>query len=260
MTWFKVDDGFYSHPKVLRLRAEYPRIYFQCIGLWTMAGTWSAQQRTDGVVTLTSLRSVGWTMRSRQLLDALVTVGLWVRDGDAIVFSNWADWQPTNEQRERQRAETTERKRRSRSKPPDDVTRDIKTASHPSRPVPSRPDPSRPERERDARANQSTKGRLIAGYARRFESATGELWQQAGYAMKHIESVARWLDANDKDPDQWLDRVFAHEPWRKHRWPWKFVAEDPGKVEGAPGVKGLTFEDLAKRRAAGGSPRRASSA
>jgi hypothetical protein len=43
MTWFKIDDSFYDHPKVF----DAPDC---AVALWTRAGTWSARNLTDGFV------------------------------------------------------------------------------------------------------------------------------------------------------------------------------------------------------------------
>jgi hypothetical protein len=43
LTWFKIDDSFYDHPKVF----DAPDC---AVALWTRAGTWSARNLTDGFV------------------------------------------------------------------------------------------------------------------------------------------------------------------------------------------------------------------
>lgn len=43
MTWFKLDDGFYDHPKV----ADLPNA---AVGLWVKAAVWCSKHLTDGVV------------------------------------------------------------------------------------------------------------------------------------------------------------------------------------------------------------------
>lgn len=51
MTWFKVDDGFYDHPKVENLSMA-------ARGLWVTAGSWCAKQLTDGVISKKKLGSL----------------------------------------------------------------------------------------------------------------------------------------------------------------------------------------------------------
>ena len=48
MAWFKVDDQFWSHPKVNGLSAEAG-------WLWTRAGSYCGQHLTDGLVSRPAL-------------------------------------------------------------------------------------------------------------------------------------------------------------------------------------------------------------
>ena len=93
MAWFKVDDGFYSSRKVLMI----PRaMRFECIGVWVMAGTWSAKELTDGHIPEYILEEFGSIPEIR---DELIRVGLWVSDGaEGAHFHDWDQYQPTREQ------------------------------------------------------------------------------------------------------------------------------------------------------------------
>lgn len=108
MTWFRVDDSFPTHPKVLRIpRRDRPA----AVGLWTLAGGWCAQQLTDGHLDAHMPEEFGGSSR---LVDHLVDVGLWeVKDG-GYLFHDWPDWQPTRAQVEADRAAARERMRRAR--------------------------------------------------------------------------------------------------------------------------------------------------
>src|SRR4051812_39798971 len=68
MTWFKVDDGLWGHPKWLATPAP-------ARGLWVTAGSWSAANLTDGRIPRHVLPSLGGRPRDAA---TLVTVGLWV--------------------------------------------------------------------------------------------------------------------------------------------------------------------------------------
>ena len=109
MTWFKVDDGFYDHPKVIDLPLA-------AVGLWALAGAYCARHLTDGVITDRQIRAIGGT---RKQAAALVAAGLWSSD-DAppstrrFAFNDWGDFQPTREEVEKKRAEEAERKRQWR--------------------------------------------------------------------------------------------------------------------------------------------------
>src|SRR5688500_15605620 len=88
MTWFKVDDKAHDHKK-FRGRS------LSAIGLWTFAGSWSGDNRTDGFVPAHVRRR--WGANRRHALE-LVEAGLWephVVDGEqGWRFHDWAQWQP----------------------------------------------------------------------------------------------------------------------------------------------------------------------
>ena|SRR5699024_824634 len=102
MAWFKVDDKFHSHPKVLGLP-------LRAIGLWTKAGAWCADQLTDGYIPKTAVTVLGGTAGDARLL---VEAGLWKVDGDGWRFHDWLELQPsrkdTLEKREQDRARKAE--------------------------------------------------------------------------------------------------------------------------------------------------------
>lgn len=89
MTWFKIDDSFYDHPKVF----DAPDC---AVALWTRAGTWSARNRTDGVV------PAGMPARfcddPERAVRELVQRGLWTRTRGGYQFHDWHDYQPTREE------------------------------------------------------------------------------------------------------------------------------------------------------------------
>ena len=66
MVWFKVDDGFYSSRKVLSIPRRHR---LAAVGLWAMAGNWSARELTDGKVPTYVLDELGAT---ETLIRALV--------------------------------------------------------------------------------------------------------------------------------------------------------------------------------------------
>lgn len=67
MTWFRVDDSFYDHPKVVGLDMA-------ARGLWVSAGTYCARHLTDGVISEREVRVIGGT---RKQAEKLVAAGLW---------------------------------------------------------------------------------------------------------------------------------------------------------------------------------------
>jgi hypothetical protein len=91
LAWFKVDDGFYSSRKVLSI----PRSKrLECIGLWVMAGAWSAKELTDGKVPNYVLDEFGG---SPEAVKRLIDVGLWKTYPDGVMFHDWREYNPSKE-------------------------------------------------------------------------------------------------------------------------------------------------------------------
>ena len=106
MPWFRVDDNFPFHPKVLRAGNA-------AVGLWTRAGTWSMQVLSDGDIPADMARSLGTRGEIGRLLDS----GLWVPDGPSgYRFHDWAERQPSRDKIIAEREANAERIRRWREK------------------------------------------------------------------------------------------------------------------------------------------------
>ncbi len=107
MSWFKIDDGFHSHPKARRAGAA-------AVGIWAAAGSYCMAYKTDGEVPGWWLDSWGktGTTAARKLVEA----GLWETTPDGYRFHDWADYQPLSDEieREREMARTRQRERRER--------------------------------------------------------------------------------------------------------------------------------------------------
>lgn len=84
MPWFKVDDGFHGHPKVVELSLA-------AVGIWALSGSWCAKYLTDGVITLRAIERMGG---DDPLAQELVARGLWLDVGDGFMFKDWAEYQP----------------------------------------------------------------------------------------------------------------------------------------------------------------------
>ena len=137
MTWFKVDDGLHSSRKVLIL----PRsVRLSAIGLWTLAGSWSASEELDGHVPDYMVTELGGTPR---IVAALVTAGLWESIPDGSQFSKWAEYQPTRADLEAARSKEAERKRLYRSRHSPEGVPLGQTEGH--QPESGHPDPTRPD-------------------------------------------------------------------------------------------------------------------
>lgn len=183
MSWFKVDDAFHASLKVQSIPA---RQRFAAVGLWTLAGSWSSQQMTDGFVPGYMIRQWGATPK---VVESLVNAGLWDHERDGFAFRSWAEYNPTKSQTEARRAVDAERKRiareaRAKKRAGDHAANTDRPSGHSevsermvsdpsalSRPVPTRPDPSRPERE----VGVTEGGGSLRPQARDAESASPEV-------------------------------------------------------------------------------------
>lgn len=143
MTWFKLDDRWHSHRKVIGLSLA-------ARGLWATLGSWCAQEMNGGHVPENVVRHVGGTKKlSKELVDS----GLWeVAQNGGFNFHDWHEHQPTKTQVISRREATRLRVQKFRSNgvtvTPGDhggnaVTNGVGNAS----PVPSRPVPYREEKE-----------------------------------------------------------------------------------------------------------------
>ena len=148
MTWFKVDDGFWSHPKTASLSDA-------AMATWVRAGAYCCQHLTDGVVYAHILRLVGTV----ETAEELVAAGLWLTDPAGWRFHDWDKYQETSTVVEKRRDDARDRQRRSRAKREEkrrepqgeshvtgDVTHDVSngvSSLPPTRPDPTRPDPKR---------------------------------------------------------------------------------------------------------------------
>jgi hypothetical protein len=145
MPWFKVDDGLPSSRKVLGIPR---RDRLAAIGLWTLAGAWSAKELQDGAVPSYMIVELGAT---RRVAEALVSAGLWSRTSSGYAFVNWDDFQPTKADVLSAREKNAEklRKWRQRNRARDEGETESVTGlqdgsdevRNPA-PVPSRPVPS----------------------------------------------------------------------------------------------------------------------
>lgn len=154
MGWFKVDDSFHSHPKVLELSPS-------SIGIWLLAGTWCAQYLTDGRISIAMIRRLGGCEDDA---DALVASGMWDEESTGNYrFHDWEDFQPSADEwkeRREQRSKAAQKAAKARwDKRNADAMRtacDDASPSHDDRNAdamrfyaPTRPDPKSSSNEED---------------------------------------------------------------------------------------------------------------
>ena len=155
MAWFKVDDKLHSSPKLLRIPRKYR---LSALGLWTLAGSWSADQLTDGKVPDYMVEEWGGT---KVLVDWLVKADLWQKVDDVSQFKNWSEYQPTRAEIEAERDKNREklRKWRERNRGSNEGVTGLQDGSKPvsnPAPDPTRPDPTRPDQYKEEAAASSS--------------------------------------------------------------------------------------------------------
>lgn len=83
MGWIKLDDGFATHPKVLRLSDQAFRLHVQAM-------CWAAHQRTEG-----RLPDVLVESYPSELATELMAAGVWERNGVGTVIHDFTDYNPS---------------------------------------------------------------------------------------------------------------------------------------------------------------------
>lgn len=103
MPWVKLDDNFFSHPKVVAAGTE-------AVGLYVMALTYSAHHLTDGHVPLGWVREKAGS-KMRKLVAALLAAppgfdhALWEEHEAGWVIHDYLEYNPPREHVERERAD-----------------------------------------------------------------------------------------------------------------------------------------------------------
>lgn len=105
MTWFKIDDGFHCHPKVLEAGNE-------AIGFWVRCGSYCAQQLTEGFVP----RAVALMYGDTVLIDVLVKVGMLIPVANGWQMHDFLVYNPTKEKVEADREAAAKRQRDARER------------------------------------------------------------------------------------------------------------------------------------------------
>lgn len=109
MPWFNVDDGFANSKPVMRIPRRYRAV---CIGVWTLCGSWSAKELTDGFIPQEVVSEYGGTPK---IVALLVAAELWQNSESGVQFRNWAKWQKTKQQVLDYRQAEADRKRNRRN-------------------------------------------------------------------------------------------------------------------------------------------------
>jgi hypothetical protein len=140
--WFKVDDSFHSHPKVLAAGNEATGLYVRC-------GSYAAEHLTDGFIPeqVANLYGAAHTGSRRDvparqgetLAETLVRTKLWRRARGGWRMPDYLDYNPSRTTVENDRKLTAERQKRWREAKRRRVTNASGNAT--VTPAPTRPAP-----------------------------------------------------------------------------------------------------------------------
>lgn len=215
MAWFKIDDGFTNSKPVLRLQR---RVRSSAIGLWTLAGAWSAKEMTDGFIPEYVIEELASTPA---IAAHLVKCGLWEEALEGWQFKGWGKYQPTREQILEAREREAERKRKYReSQRRPSGTGTGQTEGHHREsdyPDPTRPDPT-PKEEANASSVE------IREDVQRLCELLADLIEGNGSKRPKItktwtDSARRMIDVDEREPDRAANLIRwsqANAFWRKN--------------------------------------------
>lgn len=221
MPWAKVDDGWWSHPKVLDLPLE-------ARGLWVSALSWSCAQRRD-VVPVTFARMLAGS-KAEALAGELVKAGLWVDVDEGWRIHDWAEYQEKTLSEKRaesgrkggvasgkSRAKTKQPMKQKESKP--DLVQEANDEAG-TQPGPTRPNRSQPESEEGfATSEISPRGQSSSpaspaeqnGRNPYYDAAMRALdMPQSGSHEGTLGSIAAKAKNGGHDPDEILRRAALH--------------------------------------------------
>ena len=136
MPWFRLDDSFHSHPKVLRAGNE-------AVGLYVRCGAYAAQHLTDGFIP----EHIALLYGDETLVETLVTTKLWRRTRGGWRMPDYLDFNPSKEAVDKDRKGKADRQKRWRESRSRRVTNASSNASGdgaPTRPAPKEAGRGRP--------------------------------------------------------------------------------------------------------------------
>jgi hypothetical protein len=248
MAWFKLDDRWHSHRKVIGLSLA-------ARGLWATLGSWCASELNGGRVPEKVVKHFGGTPR---LVTELVESGLWVRADDGYQFHDWSDHQPSKEDVYARRLATSIRVSRHRERHGRDhqnltvadtsargngVTNAVTNSVGNASPGPARPGPYKEERESAPLLHEvapasgllgSLEQHVRIGFSKRLESAAATIPNQRALGALTRDLVP-WAEQTAPlrklTPAELIDRVldgfFRSDSARLKSYPPAFLAQNP---------------------------------
>lgn len=206
---FNVDLGFYDSQEVLSIPRK---VRAAAVGVWTLAGAYSASKLTDGVVPDEKLRELGCTPAIREALMSTKPEPLWVASDDhpnAIQFTRWTKWQRTCAEVKAYKQADAERKRRAREALRNTITSEddeMSARTTAGRPQNVRADSGNPRGRARARQSES-ESESVTTYVS--ESATETLGLTSVAATPAADLVRRTIPRDINSAIQTALRIHA---------------------------------------------------
>lgn len=108
MPWVRLDDGMYTHPKVISLTPSARWLFVAGI-------CYANQNATDGFISRSAAEGVGMIRQSGRAVAELVSAGLWERSGSGYVIHDYHDYQPSRDKILADRRAAAQRQQRWRT-------------------------------------------------------------------------------------------------------------------------------------------------
>jgi hypothetical protein len=208
VTWFKVDDKLHDHRKARQAGLE-------ALALWTLAGSWCADNLTDGFVPSDILTR--WTKKSVSLAHRLVDVGMWDEDTEkgevGYRFHDWKRYQPTRSEVEQIRSKRAAAGQAgglasARAKAQANAEANVQQTSNdpatPSRPVPSR----------SGLGSQSTTATRTADQSDRLDidKIATILGSDRAWAVRVSADIIDRAPSPPRDPQRYVEAAIRERP------------------------------------------------
>jgi hypothetical protein len=217
VVWFRADD-------TLAFNAAVVRAGNAAMGLWLRAGTWCAQQLTDGHVP----RHIAATLGSPAQMKRLVEAGLWHETETGFLFHEWNASNPTRAEVENRRQSEAKKKSAFRQRragqdgvspgdSPVDSPGDSPVDSPGDSPV-SRPDPTRPVLEEPPSPPADAGGQERRPSRRKTTQRIPVDWQPSQHSRdlligRYPDFDWRTAETIDQFRDYWIGRGEARADW-----------------------------------------------
>lgn len=109
MTWVRIDDRFYMHPKFVSASDE-------AVALWVRAIAYCNAYETDGAIPAAALGMLSRAKKPKQVAAELVSLGLWQEHRAGWTVHDYGTYQPLKAQLEAERRSKRERQQRWRER------------------------------------------------------------------------------------------------------------------------------------------------